>query len=58
MLILNSWRQFRIVSNGFHGQLDSVAAASTDQGTGADQGYPLILEIEEHFIRAYEGRNR
>jgi acetaldehyde dehydrogenase/alcohol dehydrogenase len=42
----------------FHAQLDTLAAnAFDDQCTGANPRYPLIPEIKEMFLRAYEGKD-
>jgi acetaldehyde dehydrogenase/alcohol dehydrogenase len=47
-----------IAHNEFLAQLDKMSAdAFDDQCTGANPRYPLIAEIKELFLHAYEGKN-
>lgn len=53
-----SIREAGITEKDFRAQLDALAAnAFDDQCTGANPRYPLIPEIKELFIRAYEGKD-
>jgi acetaldehyde dehydrogenase/alcohol dehydrogenase len=47
-----------VVHSEFIAHLDKLAAdAFDDQCTGANPRYPLITEIKELFLRAYEGKD-
>ena len=53
-----SIREAGVAEKEFHAQLDTVAAnAFDDQCTGANPRYPLISEIKDLFLRAYEGKD-
>ena len=53
-----SIREAGVAEKQFHAQLDTLAAnAFDDQCTGANPRYPLISEIKELFLRAYEGKD-
>jgi acetaldehyde dehydrogenase/alcohol dehydrogenase len=53
-----SIREAGVAEKEFHAQLDTLAAnAFDDQCTGANPRYPLISEIKELFLRAYEGKD-
>jgi acetaldehyde dehydrogenase/alcohol dehydrogenase len=53
-----SLREAGVAEKDFHAQLDTVAAnAFDDQCTGANPRYPLISEIKEMLLRAYEGKD-
>jgi acetaldehyde dehydrogenase / alcohol dehydrogenase len=52
-----SIREAGIAEKEFHAQLDTLAAnAFDDQCTGTNPRFPRISEIEELFLRAYEGK--
>ena len=53
-----SIREAGVAEKDFRAQLDTVAAnAFDDQCTGANPRYPLISEIKDLFLRAYEGKD-
>jgi acetaldehyde dehydrogenase/alcohol dehydrogenase len=53
-----SIREADVAEKEFHAQLDTLAAnAFDDQCTGANPRYPLIPEIKELFLRAYDGKD-
>jgi len=53
-----SIREAGVAEKEFHAQLDTLAAnAFDDQCTGANPRYPLIPEIKDLFLRAYEGKD-
>jgi acetaldehyde dehydrogenase/alcohol dehydrogenase len=53
-----SIREAGVAEKEFRAQLDMLAAnAFDDQCTGANPRYPLIPEIKELFVRAYEGKD-
>jgi acetaldehyde dehydrogenase/alcohol dehydrogenase len=53
-----SIREAGVAEKEFHAQLDTLAAnAFDDQCTGANPRYPLIPEIKELFLRAYDGKD-
>ncbi len=53
-----SIREAGVAEKEFHTQLDTLAAnAFDDQCTGANPRYPLIPEIKDLFLRAYEGKD-
>ena len=53
-----SIREAGVAEKEFRAQLDTLAAnAFDDQCTGANPRYPLISEIKELFLRAYEGKD-
>jgi acetaldehyde dehydrogenase/alcohol dehydrogenase len=53
-----SLREAGVAEKDFHAQLDTVAAnAFDDQCTGANPRYPMISEIKEMLLRAYEGKD-
>jgi acetaldehyde dehydrogenase/alcohol dehydrogenase len=53
-----SLREAGVDEKDFHAQLDTVAAnAFDDQCTGANPRYPMISEIKEMLLRAYEGKD-
>ncbi|MGO8766342.1 MAG: bifunctional acetaldehyde-CoA/alcohol dehydrogenase [Limisphaerales bacterium] len=53
-----SIREAGVAEKEFHAQLDTLAAnAFDDQCTGANPRYPLIQEIKELFLCAYEGKD-
>ena len=53
-----SIREAGVAEKEFHAQLDPLAAnAFDDQCTGANPRYPLIPEIKDLFLRAYEGKD-
>jgi acetaldehyde dehydrogenase/alcohol dehydrogenase len=53
-----SIREAGVAEKEFRAQLDTLAAnAFDDQCTGANPRYPLISEIKELFLQAYEGKD-
>ena len=53
-----SIREAGIAEKDFMARLDTLAAnAFDDQCTGANPRYPLISEIKDLFLRAYEGKD-
>ena len=53
-----SIREAGVNEKEFHARLDTLSAnAFDDQCTGANPRYPLISEIRELFLRAYEGKD-
>jgi acetaldehyde dehydrogenase/alcohol dehydrogenase len=53
-----SIREAGVAEKDFQAQLDTVAAnAFDDQCTGANPRYPMIAEIKEMLMRAYEGKD-
>ena len=53
-----SIREAGVAEKEFHAQLDMLSAnAFDDQCTGANPRYPMISEIKEMFLRAYEGKD-
>jgi acetaldehyde dehydrogenase/alcohol dehydrogenase len=56
--IPSSIQKVGVVHNEFIAHLDKLAAdAFDDQCTGANPRYPLITEIKDLFLRAYEGKD-
>jgi acetaldehyde dehydrogenase/alcohol dehydrogenase len=54
-----SIREAGIAEKDFRAQLDTLAASAfDDQCTGANPRYPLIPEIKELFLRAFEGKDQ